>query len=144
MATYNSPIATKAPIGHGFSGNVKAFFTEVTLSAAPTTADTINFFKVPAGFRVLGAILEASDMDTNGSPTLTLNVGDSGSASRLFSASTVGQAGTSAVATAVSGIFYQYTAETTITGVAQADAATGASGTLRLCVYGILEDSATS
>lgn len=144
MPTYNSPIATKAPFGHGLSGNVKGYFTEVTFAAAPTTSDPINFFKVPAGFRVLGAILEASDMDTDGTPTITLNVGDSGSATRLFSASTVAQAGTSAVATAVTGIFHQYTTETTITGVAQANATAGASGTLRLCVYGLLEDSATS
>ena len=83
---------------------------------------------------MLSATLEASDLDTNGSPLLTINVGDAGSATRFFSASNVGQAGTAATATAATGIFHKYTEKTKITGTVQANAATGAAGTIRLLV----------
>jgi hypothetical protein len=100
MATYNSPCVTaNAPaIGHGLAGNAKVATATVTCAAAPSTSDTLNFFDLPAGSRVHMAMLTASDMDTNGSPTLALNIGDSGSAARLFSASTVGQAATASTA----------------------------------------------
>ena len=138
MATYSSSAYTnKAPFAsHGIGGAVKVAYADVSCTAAPSTSDTINFFYLPANARVVFAVLESTDMDTNGSPTLTLNVGDSGSASRLFSASTVGQAGTLSTAIA--------TAKTLITGTAQANAATGAAGTVSLTVFYVVEESATS
>ncbi len=136
MPAYNTPAALykQASPGHGFGGNVKAAFTEIEVTAALTTADTFDFFTLPAGSRVLFAMLEASDLDTNVSPLLTLNVGDAGSATRYFSASTVGQAGTAATATAATGILHKYTTATKITGTVQANAATGVAGTVRLLV----------
>jgi hypothetical protein len=148
MATYNSDkysTTAQPPIAsHGISGGVKALFATVVCAAAPATTDTINFGYLPKNARVLYAMLESTDMDTNGSPALTLNVGDSGSATRLFSASTVGQAGTASAATATAGLGYLTTDRTLITGVAQANAATGAAGTLYLTVLYTVEESATS
>lgn len=141
MATYNSdqyaavnPVAT-----HGSAANVKTAYFSVTCAASPATTDTINFGYLPANARVLLAVLESTDMDTNGSPTLTLNVGDSGSAARLFSASTVGQAGTLSTAIATTGAAYKYTDKTLITGVAANNAATGAAGTLYLTIFYVVE-----
>jgi hypothetical protein len=140
MATYSAPNYTKLPAAsHGFGGNVKALFSTVTCTAAPSTTDTINFGYLPANARVLLAVLEASDMDTNGSPTLALNVGDAGSASRLFSASTVGQAGTDSTAIAATGAGYKYTSKTLITGTASTNAATGAAGTVYLTVFYVVD-----
>lgn len=146
MATYSSADYTnKAPFpSHGISRNVKAAFFTVTCAAAPATTDTINFGYLPKGARVLYALLESTDMDTNGSPALALNVGDSGSATRFFSASTVGQAGTAAAETAVAGLGFLTTDKTLIVGVASTNAATGAAGTLYLTVLYTVEDSATS
>lgn len=145
MATYSATnYLTKPDAGHGLGGNAKAFYFEVACTAAPSTSDTINFGYVPKGFRLLFATLEATDMDTNVSPTLTINVGDSGDADRIFAASNVAQAGTLSTALAVTGGAYVYTDRTLITGVANANAATGAAGTLYLSLVGILEDSATS
>lgn len=144
MPTYSATNhLTKPAAAHGLGGNVKAYFFEIVCPAAPTTADPLNFGFVPANFRLLGATLESTDMDTAG-PTITINVGDAGSANRLFAASTVAQAGTAAVASAVTGLHHLYTAKTLITGVAAANATTGAAGTLSLSVWGIIEDSATS
>lgn len=147
MATYNSPTYAnnKAAIGHGLNGNMKVIvFDQVTCTAAPTTSDTINFGWVPANFVVLGAVLRPSDMDTSGSPTLTLNIGDSGSASRLFSAATGGQTGTNTPTMAAGSLGYKYTAKTLITGTAAANATTGAAGTIDLALYGYIADSTTS
>ncbi len=145
MATYNSTgVAAFAPtLGHGLTGNLKIAYGEVVCAAAPATTDTLNFFDLPANARIVFAVLEADDMDTNGSPTLTLNIGDSGSASRLFSASTVGQAGTASTALAAGAIGYKTTAKTRITGVAANNAATGAAGTVRLAVAYYVEGAAS-
>ncbi len=145
MATYSADNYLTAPIAdHGIGGNMKAFYFSVTASAALTTSDTLNFGYVPKNFRVLGGFLEADDLDTNGVPTLTLNIGDSDDADRLFAASTVGQAGTASNDVAVAGLGYKYGSKTLITGAPAANAATGTSGDIRLCVYGLLEDASTS
>lgn len=141
MATYNSTnIQNRTGVSQsGGAGNVNVAYAEVVCSAAPSTSDTLNFFYLPANARILAATLESTDMDTNGTPTLAINIGDSGSATRLFSASTVGQAGTAAVASAVTGLHYKTTAKTLITGVASANAATGAAGSLYLSVLYVVE-----
>lgn len=146
MATYSSSAYTnKAPFAtHGIAANCKAAFFTVTCAAAPATTDTINFGYLPKNARVLLAVLESTDMDTNGSPTLTLNVGDAGDADRYFAASTVGQTGTLSSAIATTGAGYLTTDKTLITGVANANAATGAAGTLNLTVFYAVEDAATS
>lgn len=145
MATYSAvDYLTKPVPTHGIANNLKAFYFEVACTAAPSTSDTINFGYVPKNFRILHATIEATDMDTAGSPTITLNVGDSGSATRLFSASTVAQAGTQSSAIATTGFGYKYTDKTLITGVAQANATTGAAGTIYLALFGIQEDATTS
>lgn len=141
MATYNSDNVTynRGVAAGGPAGAVLCAFATVTCGAAPSTSDTINFFDLPAGARVLLAVLESSDMDTDVSPTLTLNVGDSGSATRYFSASTVGQAGTLSTAIATAGHGYKTTQVTRITGVAQANATAGAAGTLTLTMFYVVE-----
>lgn len=144
MATYSAvDYLTKPVPTHGLANNLKAFYFEVACTAAPSTSDTINFGYVPKNFRLLHATIEATDMDTGG-PTLTLNVGDSGDADRIFAASTVGGTGTQSSAIATTGFGYKYTDKTLITGVAQANATTGAAGTIYLALFGIQEDATTS
>lgn len=144
MATYSATNYDKKPaLSHGLSGNVKAARAVVSCTSAPSTSDTLNFFYLPAGARVHLAVLEASDMDTDGTPTITLNIGDSGDADRLFAASTVAQAGTLSTAIATAGADYQYTSETLITGVAAANATAGAAGTVTLTVFYSVEGLAS-
>jgi hypothetical protein len=145
MAVYNSSqIANSAPaLSHGAAGGVKVAFASVACTAAPSTSDTLNFFDLPAGSRVLFAVLEADDMDTNGTPLLALNIGDAGSAARLFSASTVGQAGTLSSAIATAGAGVSFTSKTRITGTASTNAATGAAGSVYLTVFYTVEGLAS-
>lgn len=141
MATYTSKQYANSPksfVG-AMPGNMMAFYWEVSLTAAAANLDGFVFGTVPKGFRVLGACLEATDIDTDGSPTVTLNIGDSGDADRLFAASTVGQAGTADRAVATTGQHYLYTDNTVITGAIPTGPATGATGTVYLSVYGRFE-----
>lgn len=141
MATYSSTnFQNKTGVSQsGGAGNVNVAYAEVVCTAAPSTSDTLNFFYLPANARILSATLESTDMDTNVTPTLTINVGDAGDADRLFAASTVGQAGTASVASAVTGLHYKTTAKTLITGVAANNAATGAAGSLYLSVLYVVD-----
>lgn len=145
MATYNSPaVANNTPVkSYGIAASLLVQTATVTCSAAPTTTDTLNFFTMPKNAKIHLAVLSASDMDTNVSPTIALNIGDAGSASRLFAASTVAQAGTLSTAIATTGFEYQYTADTVITGTASNNAATGAAGTVTLTVFYTLEGGAS-
>ena len=146
MATYNSPaISAASPIAvHGEKNLVQNARAVVTTTAALTTADVLNFFYLPPNARVVAGYLLSSDMDTNGTPTLAFNVGDSGSAARYFAASVVGQAGTASTALAQAGLGYLTTAKTLITCSPSANAATGVAGTLELSLNYVVEDSATS
>ncbi len=79
-------------------------------------------------------------MDTNGAPTITLNIGDAASANRYFAASTVAQAGTAALEQGVTGLDFKLPAKTLITGTAAANAATGAAGSVSLVLIYAVED----
>ena len=144
MATYNSDAIAQnnTRVGPHTGISTVSFFATVTCTAALSTADTANFFVVPKGFRLLYAQISASDMDTGG-PTLTINVGDSGSAARIFSASAVGGTGTASVAMVAATVGFLYTADTTVTAVAQANATTPAAGTVTLCLIGRYEGTAS-
>lgn len=123
--------------GQGFARTMKTFGRRVTMLAADVAVGNIvKAFIVPKGFVVTGIIAVATDMDTNGSPTLTLSVGDAGSGVRYLSASTIGQAGTSTQTLASTGLLFENTADTEILVTATAGAATAAAGTLDLYLSG--------
>lgn len=147
MATYSAANLVRnagVAAGHGLAQNLKVYDFTVTCLAALTTSDALQFGYVPKGFKVILAMFEADDLDTNGSPTLTINIGDSGDADRLFAASTAAQTGVSGQMALATGVGYTYTDKTLITGVPNANAATGAAGDLRLFLIGYIADSATS
>lgn len=135
MPATNSAQARLAAPGHGFGGNVKVSYGEAAFSGTITTSDAATVCNLPVGAIVLGVTLESDDLDTNGAPAITLNVGDAGSATRYFSASTVAQAGTSSSAVATTGLLWTVTAGNTAVRVAVANnAATSADGNVRVAV----------
>lgn len=71
------------------------------LSAALVINDTIDFFRIPKGARVNFVEMISDDLDSNGTPLITLNLGlKGGTGTEFFSASTLGQAGGLARSTA--------------------------------------------
>lgn len=125
--------------GVGYARTMKAFGRRVTMKTTDLASGAVvAAFKVPAGFVVTGIIAVATDMDTNGSPALALSVGDSGSATRYLSSSTIGQAGTSTQTLASTGLLYQYAVDTEILITASTAAATPAAGTVDLYLIGFM------
>ena len=117
--------------------NVFAIYT-FPASGLPTltSGDTINMIQVPAGVTIIGVILDVDKLDGGGSPAIKLNVGDSGSATRYVSQSTVGQAGGYQVPN-INGAIGYLTSSTTgifITVQTTANGAVPANANVRLLV----------
>lgn len=126
--------------GQGFARTNKTLGRRVTLGTTDIAVGAVTAaFKVPAGFFVTGIIAVSTDMDSNGSPTLALSVGDSGSATRFLSSSTIGQAGTTTQTLASTGLLYEYTADTDILVTATTGSATAVAGTLDLYLTGFMK-----
>lgn len=75
MATVSSNQYTYAqPATHGAHGNVKAWWGKYTYSAAPSTNDLANMFKLPKNCLTLWGFVATDDIDT-GTETLDIDVG---------------------------------------------------------------------
>lgn len=123
----------------GEARTVKTLGRRVNMATGDlTTGNVVEAFIVPAGFTVTGIIAVASDMDTNGTPTVALSVGDSGSSTRFLSSSTIAQAGGTTTTLASTGLLYAYTADTKILVTATTGSATAAAGTLDLYLVGFV------
>lgn len=106
----------------------------ITTAMIDNTNDEVGLFRLPKGAVIVGATIAATDMDSNGSPTLAFDVGDDSDEDRIFAASSVGQGGTLSTAIARTGFLYKYTADTLIKAYVQAVSATGVAGTLYVSV----------
>lgn len=99
-------------------------------------ADKIVFGRVPAGAVYVGGHLATDDLDSNGTPTLVLDVGDDDDADGLLDGSTTGQA---AAVTQFNGAFItnakKTAAEKNIILTVATAAATAAAGTVRLVLF---------
>jgi hypothetical protein len=123
----------------GFARTKKVFGGTVNLATTDlvTTAQT-SIMKIPAGFTLQSIYAASSDMDSNGSPTLAFNLGDSGSAARFLSASNIGQAGTSTTTLAAAGSYYTFPVDTDIILQPSTNAATAVAGTLTCYLEGFM------
>ena len=156
MATaYSSPIyAQNQPAGTGHGPYQTTQHLHATSPVISTWAlnDTINFGYLPRNAVVVSMVLKAaSQLDSNGTPTLTLDMGVVGTP-QLFKAaiSTVGRAAGASVDTgntlAAGGYLYKNLtgARQTILCTVHAAAATAVSGTLELDVEYFIEDTVGS
>lgn len=131
-------VATKAGLGaqvaaSRIGGQPVTIYSEFTFPAAPVINDVVQMLKVPKGAVVVDVALGADDLDTNGSPAITLDVGDGGDPDRYIAASTIAQTGAAPVQTMLkTGFGFAYTADDTIDILVKAAPATGAVGTVRL------------
>lgn len=132
LASGDAPKPAKTSTSRGqvcFAGE------EVTVTAAQLTANALfGSVRVPKGAVILGAHLLSTDIDTNGSAAVVLAVGDSGSAARLITGATVGQAGGLTTTLAATGYAFQYTTETPVQIKVTTAPGTAAAGTL---TYGV-------
>jgi len=108
-----------------------------SLLAALELNDVIQLVKLPPGAEIHDVALMVTDLDTNGTPLITLDVGNGDDPNYFVNASTIGQTGgivrTNTVTAASS---LALTAEDTIDVTVSAAPATGAtSGTVKLMVF---------
>lgn len=136
MATYNSSKITAGAPARANAGETILHGT-VTLTAAAANSDIVKFFKAPAGFIVSDVILSSTDIDTNGSPTVTIDVGDADDVDKLIDGSTIGRAGGIDRMNVTTGMQYTYTADTEVYATILT-VATGATGTIKLTMIGTL------
>lgn len=128
--------STKALASSRRTGQLSANVTytdavTLTVAAADLTLNALHaMLPIPAGATVIGAGLQASDLDTNGTPLITMSLGDAGSSARLIAATAIGQAGGQTQTLAAAGIMYKYTVDTMVNVTITAAAATGAAGTI--------------
>tara|TARA_Y100000310_G_C20547182_1_gene746168 strand:- start:267 stop:668 length:402 start_codon:yes stop_codon:yes gene_type:complete len=94
--------------------------------------DVVEMLPVFAGETVLSVELRSDDLDTNGTPLITLDVGDGADVDRYIDGSTIAQGGGYAKATL--GIPYTYSVADTVDILVAAAPATGAAGDLTLTI----------
>lgn len=138
--------ALTAPVpSHGEAKNLQIEYWTLALATTDLqSGDTWTIGYLPPNARIQRAGLKCTDMDTNTTPTLAINIGTDVTADLIFAASTAGQAGTFDGTMAIAGRFFKTTGKTPIVGGPSTSAATAAAGTLELTIEYVVEDSATS
>ena len=117
------------------SGAVGVRYASHSITAALAAADIVQMVDVFAGETVHDIKMVVTDLDTNGSPSIVLDVGDGSDPDYYIDGSTAGQAGGSDELDA-NVAPKSYTADDTIDITVQAGPGTGATtGTLQLWVY---------
>jgi hypothetical protein len=130
MATFNGTRIGGAPgarVGVGDANALKAVPVAYAIQAALAAGDIINGPIVPKGATLLDVILDVTDLDTGGSPSITLDVGTAAAAQAFIAASTIGQTGGRARAAVIGALPVVMTADTTLQVKVNAGPATGAT-----------------
>jgi hypothetical protein len=146
MTTYKSSQVTSSLVRGNWRGSDFTVFGSC-LAGSAAVGDIYQIVQVPNGFTIVDMILDTDQLDSNGSPTITLEVGDSGSAGRFYSGATIARTGGIAIPTVAQTIGYTYTVGTNqgqfsggqagatiIQAQVTAAAATYKSGNVRLSV----------
>lgn len=119
-----------APEGFDILTGTAAVSTPITLGA------TLLSVTVPARW-VVGALdLTASQMDTNATPLMALDVGDAADADRYLAASIVARASGVAEYRPAGTAYHRYAASTAVLVTVETAPATGAAGAVSLDLYG--------
>lgn len=84
---------TDRAAGPGDAGSVKCLAFYYDILAALVINDLIRSPELPSGATVLDVTLTTVDLDTNGAPAVTIDVGYGDDPDYFIAASTVGQAG---------------------------------------------------
>lgn len=135
MATVTATRAGASyPLKDSINNGTVTVCSTYSITANPTAADILQMVPVPRGARIIDVTLSATDLDTNGTPTITMLVGDGGDNDRFITSSTIGQTGGVARLNAQTGFLYEYTADDTIDVTFGVASATFASGTIQLAV----------
>lgn len=139
MATFqmtNPQGRTATPPGVGDGKSLKCVTASYSLAAALALNDVLQSPLIQSGSTVIDVMVVVSDLDTGGSPSITLDVGYGDDPDYFIAASTVGQAGGVARASAATAQPLTLAKNDTIDITVKAAPATGATtGTITLSVF---------
>lgn len=147
MATYKSAQVQSALLRGNWRGADFTIFGSVAVASAGV-GDIYQLVQIPNGYSIESVILDTDQLDTNATPTLTLEVGDGTTAARFIAASTIARTGGIQYGNVAGATGYSYAIGSGNTGqfaggnagsnILQAKvtaaAATFAAGTVRLAV----------
>lgn len=122
--------------GPGDAQSLKCAVSQYSLAAALALSDVIEGPLIPKGATIVDVMVTATDLDTGGSPSITLDVGYGVDPDYFVAASTTGQAGGVIRAAAATAKPLVLDADDTIDVLVKAAPATGAtSGTVSIAVF---------
>ncbi len=94
MATLKSAQVTSYRVRGNWRGSDFTEYGTLNIASAPAVGDIWEMVQVPNGYAVESVYLDCDQLDSNATaPTITLEVGDSGAASRYIAASNVARTG---------------------------------------------------
>lgn len=93
MATFTSDVVNAGQFFEGHGGYVQVRRVQFVTTAALANTDVIQMVPVQPGERVIGGWVICPDLDTGGSPTVTIDVGDGDDPDRFVDGSTVPRTG---------------------------------------------------
>lgn len=139
MASYSAPTLLSAPITGSSAGNVLCSVGEYTAPVTLAANDIIALCHLPADHVPVDFILESADLDTHGTPTITLTVAvlnadksDVTENTSFLTESTVAQAGGVIHAAVVTGLQLASSSADRVIGIkCIAAGATKAAGKVR-------------
>jgi hypothetical protein len=131
-----------APVsGHGWYRDEKCLGGSVAIVTADlATGNTVALVRVPKGFTITGLRADLPAMDSNGTPTLALTIGDAGTAARLVASSTTGRAGGQITGLVAGAMGFRYTADTDILMTFATGSATAVAGTIVIYLFGFIDN----
>lgn len=137
---FGPPLAIAGASGDGQAP--KIMLCTYAVLAALVINDVIQSPPLPKGAVVFDVMIIVSDLDTNGAPAITLDVGYGTDPDYFIAASTIGQTGgvarTSAVTAATPLVLTQ---NDTIDVLVKAAPATGVAGTITMAIQYVMQNS---
>lgn len=112
------------------------FTASATVSTPITLGATLLTVALPARTALAGLDLTVSDLDTNATPLVALDVGDLADADRFVVASQLARAGGSLEYRPAATAWYRYGSAANVLATVQTAPATGAAGTISATIYG--------
>jgi hypothetical protein len=134
----STKITNQAPARAAIPG-LNAVSEVFTFPAAPVLNDTVEMVLLPKGAVLCDMVLDADDLDTGGTPTIMLQVGDGTTADKFIGASNVAQAGGVARMDKKGNVGVPLAADTKAVVKVSTGPATGAVGDIRLTAIYSLE-----
>ena len=127
-------------IWHGMARVQKDIGGIIPLLATDLVAgNTVALFRAPANLNITGASIDLPAMDTNGAPTLTINLGTAANPVLLLNASTAGRAGAAGVPIPLGARGVKFLADTDIIMTFPAGAATPVAGSVVVYLHGYID-----